>query len=82
MNNPTPPSSSSEPSPSLVDLVADESLTALRRAYHASEIFHLSDEHQAMKLKLQGPVPTSSSAPQEPKLGTSDAGGDRERVND
>ena len=67
MNNPTPPNPSSpEPIPTLADLVADESLTALRRAYHASEAYNLSQEHQAMKQKLQGAPPPSSASSQPP----------------
>ena len=62
MNNPTPPATPSAPSPSLVDLVADESLTALRRAYHAAETFQLSDEHEAMKRKLKRSVHSSTSS--------------------
>ncbi len=63
MNKPNqteqPPAS---PTPSLVALVEDDSLTELRRAYHAAEAFNLSPEHLATKQKLQAPATLSSAS--------------------
>jgi hypothetical protein len=61
MNKPTPP----KVQPSLAALVADESLTALREAYHAAEAFQLSAEHQATKHRVQTTL-TSAAKPQSP----------------
>ena len=63
MNKPTPPTV--HPEPSLAALVADESLTALRQAYHAAEAFQLSAEHQAVKHTVQTTL-RSSVKPQSP----------------
>ncbi len=51
MNKPTP--LNDRPLPTLAELVADDSLTALRKAYHAAEAFQLSDEHRATKHTVQ-----------------------------
>ena len=62
MNKSTPPPV--QPVPSLVALVADESLTALRKAYHAAEAFQLSAEHQATKHTVQTTLlPPAKSQP-------------------
>lgn len=42
-----------EPNPEMETLLADESLTRLRKAYHEIEAFALSDEHLAAKNKLR-----------------------------
>jgi hypothetical protein len=65
MNDPTPPAA--QRLPDLGSLIGDESLTALRQAYHAAERFQLSAEHQAVKITVQNTL--RSSAKPLPQVG-------------
>lgn len=46
------------------DLVADDSLTGLRRAFHSLEAFQLSPAHRSLKARLSGDLRKAVPTPQ------------------